>query len=577
MSKRGEFLLTTDHRPAVLEGYSPVDLGPSGFELGVRRGFGVATDRAQDQVTVFVGSGVAPPERMIAPFEKLDLAHHPSTSEAVRTLSEAVMAAIGHFAVVVISDSTAFLGTDFLATTPLFWTRTPKGLVVGTNLKDVAERGGRRELDDASAEEYLFTGVVTHPFTVIADVHRIEPGCVVVVEARGSGTSMANHSYWLPPSPRASVTTSEVRDLAEEFRELLVDQLRQLTSSRVSLLLSGGEDSRILAAMARRAGLEVEGLIFLDAINREYRKAARAAKLIGVDVTPRFREPGHYNSSLSSVLSEMGLDMDPRQVHSLGLIDAARDPLPALDGWYAALPKATFSPHRTPKWRGITIRRSRPIRPHSRDPAFFDRMRHRETVRERSVQKAARLGHLDERALAEWMPQWPATDQHTVAFFLSNQRNAWSLSPLVFRPLVDLAGSIPAELRLNRSFYKAAFSRSLGLAALVPRTDGEILGLPTALDVPYAALHQLVHRVVRRVARRQLPYPGPWPDVKSTWEADRAALFACPADSLGIVAQTSPAAAEIIDAARSAPPNTRRESLIRLRCALLAQYVSQLG
>jgi hypothetical protein len=341
------------------------------------------------------------------------------------------------------------------------------------------------------------------------------------------------------------------------------------------VLLSGGEDSRILAAMALRAGLEVEGLIFLDTVNREHRKASRAAWLLGVGVTPRFREPDHYSANLPRVISEMGLDVDPRQVHSYGLVDPARDPLPALDGWFAALPKAGFSPRHRPKWRGIVVGRSRPVRTLSREFAPFDQMRHGATLQERSAEKAARLAHLDERSLAEWMRQWPATDQATVTFFLSNQRNAWSLSPLLFRPLVDLAGSIPADQRLDRRFYKAAFARSLGLAALVPRTDGEVLGLPTAIDVPFATVHQLAHRAVRRAARRPRPEPGPWPNVFATWETDRTALLACPADSLAVVAKTSPAAARTIEAARSTPPATRRESLMRLRCALLAHHVTR--
>ncbi|HZC31387.1 MAG TPA: asparagine synthase (glutamine-hydrolyzing) [Gaiellaceae bacterium] len=138
------------------------------------------------------------------------------------------------------------LARDRLGKKPLVWTRLADGtLAFASELKSFAGLPGfRREPDLAALDAYLALQYVPGTRTGIADVHRLAPGSILVVE------DGAEHieRYWEP-----NIDELPLSDGAwlERVREEVRAAVRKRLAADVPLgaLLSGGIDSSIVVAL----------------------------------------------------------------------------------------------------------------------------------------------------------------------------------------------------------------------------------------------------------------------------------------------------------------------------------------
>ena len=126
-------------------------------------------------------------------------------------------------------------------------------------------------------------------------------------------------------------------------------------TDRVTVLFSGGDDSRVIAGYARAAGLRVRAITLADSLNREVRHARRAARLMGLDLDVRMRPDGHDGLGLGERLEVVGAGYDIAHTHAYGLLDDVDVEAPLLDGWYAALLKSDDAPQVRPSIRRIPV------------------------------------------------------------------------------------------------------------------------------------------------------------------------------------------------------------------------------
>ena len=98
-----------------------------------------------------------------------------------------------------------------------------------------------------------------------------------------SELTVSTHNYWLP-------SNQKMLSSFEEAVEAVHDQLHRSISLYMkneknrALLMSGGEDSRLLASIMRKYG-NLNSYILLDHDNREFKLASRAAKCLNFELT----------------------------------------------------------------------------------------------------------------------------------------------------------------------------------------------------------------------------------------------------------------------------------------------------
>jgi asparagine synthase (glutamine-hydrolysing) len=121
-----------------------------------------------------------------------------------------------------------------------------------TSLLPAVEGSLRLDLDALDA--YFTLGYVPSPSTLVHGVRQLRAGCMLEVDVH---TGQAEERvYWEPPVPDGAVGAMTGPDLVAEALDLLERSVRSRLIADVPLgvLLSGGTDSTLIAALARGIG-----------------------------------------------------------------------------------------------------------------------------------------------------------------------------------------------------------------------------------------------------------------------------------------------------------------------------------
>ncbi|QNP69713.1 asparagine synthetase B [Streptomyces roseirectus] len=134
---------------------------------------------------------------------------------------------------------------DRLGTRPLYWARTPTGVVFASRPDALFAHPELRPRLDADALRTVLAGINVPGRTVFGDVYEVPPGHLVRFTAAGHTV----HRYW---RPEAAEHSDDVATTAVRVRELLAGAVAEHTGragTRVGSLMSGGLDSSALAAL----------------------------------------------------------------------------------------------------------------------------------------------------------------------------------------------------------------------------------------------------------------------------------------------------------------------------------------
>jgi asparagine synthase (glutamine-hydrolysing) len=143
------------------------------------------------------------------------------------------------------------LARDPIGHRSLYWGRDAEGkLVWGTRLRDVLNAGAARALDAVGLAAYLSTAYVPGESTLIAGVRAVPPGVELVFD--GPRAEPRATTFWrLPPSPAEYANETELRDRLRALLDATVT--RMMPAGPVAAFLSGGIDSSLVVALARRS------------------------------------------------------------------------------------------------------------------------------------------------------------------------------------------------------------------------------------------------------------------------------------------------------------------------------------
>jgi asparagine synthase (glutamine-hydrolysing) len=149
-----------------------------------------------------------------------------------------------------------FLARDRAGEKPLFYMLADGVLRFASELKGLmADPALSRRIDPESLDCYLAMGFVPGGRSMLQGVNKLPPAHALVFDLN-SGQSRL-WPYWQLPEPDASAVYGRADDagLLDELEHLLEDAVRRqlVADVPVGVLLSGGVDSSLIAAMAARA------------------------------------------------------------------------------------------------------------------------------------------------------------------------------------------------------------------------------------------------------------------------------------------------------------------------------------
>jgi asparagine synthase (glutamine-hydrolysing) len=163
--------------------------------------------------------------------------------------------------------------------------QTRERFLFGSEIKAVlAHPEAPRRLDPRAIDDVLTIWSIVPPRTAFEGVYELPPGHSILL----SNGELRMQRYWQLDYPQPDTTRSEA-DYAEELRELLLDATRlRFTSADVPVgaYLSGGLDSTLIAALARRYSegpLRTFSVAFEDAEFDESEFQRRAIEHLRVD------------------------------------------------------------------------------------------------------------------------------------------------------------------------------------------------------------------------------------------------------------------------------------------------------
>jgi asparagine synthase (glutamine-hydrolysing) len=137
------------------------------------------------------------------------------------------------------------LARDRYGIKPLYYRESDVQLTFASELRAFP----RGEIDFDALEAFLAFNFVPSPLTIFRDVRKLPPGHVLVWE---DGRSELNQYARPAPTPASKVRDDDEAELVEELRARLRDSVRAhlVSDVPVGVLLSGGIDSSVLAALA---------------------------------------------------------------------------------------------------------------------------------------------------------------------------------------------------------------------------------------------------------------------------------------------------------------------------------------
>jgi hypothetical protein len=199
-----------------------------------------------------------------------------------------------------------FLARDPYGIKPLYYARISQGVLFASQVKALLASGRlvSRECEPAGLAGFYLWGSVPEPWTLYRDVFALPAGHWLHVHDGVPGTPVCWHDirvHWQEDAEQ--LADGELR---ERVRDALTDSVRAhlVSDVPVSVFLSGGVDSAVVAALARESGAPVAGITvgfeeFAGRVEDEVPAAADRTACVARRIRPgRPSNPGGNGSTV---------------------------------------------------------------------------------------------------------------------------------------------------------------------------------------------------------------------------------------------------------------------------------------
>lgn len=424
----------------------------------------------------------------------------------------------GHFAVLALhhDSGTLVYVTDLMEAIPVYRAASDDRAVVGTHVDAVAQVAGREAIDRASQLDFIVSGTIAPPHTWFEDVG---VAAAAAVGIGSPGRPWEERLYWTPDEAEHSPYAS-INEAAEALESLMDDNIRLALQDRghAAALVSGGEDSRVIVGLARRHRKQLDGVTFLEGMNREGRLARSAMKALGCTVRLCERERDYYLRFLPERRALVGSGLDVRHTHAVNLLPTDEWDV-VLGGLFAdtlfKADKARYEPARHVRNVRVSRNRLSPDQgfgwPKSAAPELFDPVLFRE-VEERRRRHFERLQQYRPTSAYGWRTIWPAGACHgSLPHFAACRRMVNMQEPFAYNNTVAFAASLPEAMKVDGEVYRKAFSPAMGLSGWIPRISGRVPRLGFYPNIACTVGFAAWAKTVDRLKGGDGAWEGPWP------------------------------------------------------------------
>ena len=161
----------------------------------------------------------------------------------------------GQFAIAIYDKNRRelILARDRVGIRPLFYKKTRKGFVFGSEIKALSEYPGiQLSINKRALQQYFTFWTALSPETIFDEVYEVSPGSYLRI--RLDDLNVQTKRYWnIPIYPEKGKTVKELGESIEQFKELFTDsvKLRLRSDVPVAAYLSGGLDSAITTSFIK--------------------------------------------------------------------------------------------------------------------------------------------------------------------------------------------------------------------------------------------------------------------------------------------------------------------------------------
>ncbi len=212
------------------------------------------------------------------------------------------------------------LATDRFVSRPLFYAETAGGLVFGTRFNALLNCGllQGRGLDVAALMQLLTFQQCQLELTLVAQVRALPPGALLT----WADGRVRVRRYWRARYSPRRMSRAECAEAVTEALNAAAGRHEEPAAARCAVMLSGGLDSRITAAML--PGLSA-AFTAGDWVNPEVRTARRVSAALALPHLFLRRRPDHYARLLQEAVELTGGMCRYDHCHFLGHLGAVRE------------------------------------------------------------------------------------------------------------------------------------------------------------------------------------------------------------------------------------------------------------
>ncbi len=182
-----------------------------------------------------------------------------SAENGIAIAREIIAALNGCWAVVVQwPDGRTLAAVDRLRSIPLLYGRTANGYVVTNTVDGLAARTGDLTIASVCALEFLLSGHTSGQQTLFTAVSQVQPGEMILLDPTWNPTAVTHVRYFtcFPERARDATRVELMGELEQVFESMFRRCARAMEGKTPIIPLSGGFDSRAIACMLRRSGVE---------------------------------------------------------------------------------------------------------------------------------------------------------------------------------------------------------------------------------------------------------------------------------------------------------------------------------
>jgi len=392
--------------------------------------------------------------------------------------------------------------------------------MVGSHVDAVAMAMGLDgRLDTVSVAEFLVHGVVSTPHTMYRGIEQLAAASESAVSSDGRVQVEAYWS-WNEEPPMLSY-----RQSARRLRETVQENVERIcaSQSQINLQMSGGEDSRVVAALIPDE-VATHGRTYADAYNREVRLARRVALINGMEWQYVPRSPAHYANHAANSLWLTESHNTVLHAHLSGLSGCLVPGIRCIGGlWADAIVKALFVRTATVMGTATKIDERQPTDVwfgFEWDPDVFGDGELRAAVDARRQERRRNLMMVRPSTWAEYSAFLPAAMTQGYSQVPVARRLCFAYEPYLDARVFRLGASLPQRWKINRRVFHSAMKPLLRSTWYLRHPNGTLPYFGLWVNVPLMLAQQLADKLRSVVGKLVGPSDvaineGPWPG----WDA----------------------------------------------------------